>query len=174
MTNPKHEHENITMSDYSILIRGSGPCGTGDESSADLRVLDFMKKLQESGHTFSAVSLQVDGVMLPILGGVSEHPLIEATPVETVTLGQVLEAVSAVHSDLKKFASYEKREDKKKEGGGKKKETPPAPVKPEIEEQAPVVVDAATAQPGETEPDAPAAPEVPSPPPEEPTTEPEA
>lgn len=112
------------MKHYSILIKGTGPCGEGDENSADIRLLDLMKSLQNSGHNLTCVSLQADGIMLPILGVAEEHPAGNVPSTDTITLATLSEQISRLEKKLSRNEATEKKSDRAKDGeveGGKKR-----------------------------------------------------
>ena len=150
------------MKQYSILIKGTGPCGEGDENSADMRLLELMKSLQNSGHNLTSVSIQADGIMIPILGGAIEHPAGDMPAADTITLATVSEQISRLD---KKFSKFESKEDKQelaglpvkapeqKKGKGRgAKEAPPPDLPPEVPQVVtpPTAPDAATPQADET------------------------
>lgn len=61
---------------YSILIKGEGPVGTGEEdTSADLLAGDLVNLLQAGGHAVEHASLESEGGLVLLLqGSVTKHP----------------------------------------------------------------------------------------------------
>lgn len=63
------------MKTYSILIKGTGPCGTGEKnSSADLLTLALAQNLKEAGHQVTHASIVTEDDTLLLHGELSVHP----------------------------------------------------------------------------------------------------
>jgi hypothetical protein len=63
------------MKPYSILIKGTGPCGTGDKnSSGDLLAQSLAQSLKEAGHDVTHASIEIDGEALLLHGQMVTHP----------------------------------------------------------------------------------------------------
>lgn len=63
-------------STYSILITGTGPCGTGEKSSsADLLAQSLAQSLRENGHQVEHASIQTPDQTLLLHGELKSHPL---------------------------------------------------------------------------------------------------
>lgn len=151
MTN-QEKTKHTDMKDYSILIKGSGPCGTGNEESADILLLELMKSLQNSGHKLGSVSIQADGIMTIILGGAEEHPAGDTPLSDTITLATLSDQLTRLDKKLSRFEAYEKKSDKAKDPEGdtpkkrgkKNEEGGAGKVAPEPENAPPrVIIDSA-------------------------------
>jgi hypothetical protein len=63
------------MKPYSILIKGTGPCGTGNKnSSGDLMAQSLAQSLREAGHDVTHASIVMDGETLLLHGAMTTHP----------------------------------------------------------------------------------------------------
>lgn len=159
------KNKHTDMKDYSILIKGSGPCGTGNEESADILLLELMKSLQNSGHKLGSVSIQADGILTIILGGAEEHPAGDTPLSDTITLATLSDQLTRLDKKLSRFEAYEKKSDKAKDPEGeaprkrgkKNEEGGAGKVAPEPENKTPDASDAdektanaGTSQEGET------------------------
>jgi hypothetical protein len=63
------------MKTYSILIKGTGPCGTGENnSSADLLAQTLAQTLRETGHQVTHASISTPDGTLLLHGELTVHP----------------------------------------------------------------------------------------------------
>ncbi|WP_395741058.1 hypothetical protein [Prosthecobacter sp.] len=131
------------MKPYSILIHGTGTCGEGTEQSADIALQKLLEQLRTAGHSFTSVSMVIEGATVPIIGTMQPHPAADAPAspdaVSLTTISKQLEqltngqnslslAVAALPEALKKEgpppAPKAPKEPKPKD---EKKKGPPAP-----------------------------------------------
>lgn len=63
------------MKNYSILIKGNGPCGTGEATiSADLLTQTLAQSLRDAGHDVTHASIIINDEALIIHGSMTTHP----------------------------------------------------------------------------------------------------